>query len=177
VTHISPTIPTLKLVLAPKYRFWMLALLPITLGLGTAALWARSLNLPCSIDAEGLTFRYGRKVPWRSIRRIGVCRGYLDGHNLLDRNLPPRAHQQDSYFCVAEWRGRRANYSRTFQASVSCASVWTHFAYWCCCGNGRHAASECINTQARSDPAGLRTICDSVALRSASLPMSGCSPL
>ena len=80
MTRISLTIPTLKLSLASKYRFWMLALLPITLGLGTVALWARSLNLPCCIDAEGLTFPYRRKVPWKSIRKIGVCRGYLDGH-------------------------------------------------------------------------------------------------
>jgi hypothetical protein len=58
----------------------MLILIPTTLGLGTAALWLRSLSWPLRIDTEGLTLRYHRRLPWKSISRIGVSRSYLDGH-------------------------------------------------------------------------------------------------
>ena len=49
-------------------------------GLGTAALWLRSLNRPLSVDADGLTLRYHRRLPWSSIKKIGISRSYLDGH-------------------------------------------------------------------------------------------------
>jgi hypothetical protein len=68
----------MKVALAPSYRIRMFALLPATLGLGTAVLWARSLRWPRSIDGDGLTLGY-RKVPWRSIERIGVWRDYCHG--------------------------------------------------------------------------------------------------
>jgi hypothetical protein len=70
----------MRIALAPQYRFWMFALLPTTLGLGTAALWARSLNWPLSVDADGLILRYRRRVPWNSIKKISVWRSYHDGH-------------------------------------------------------------------------------------------------
>jgi hypothetical protein len=70
----------MRVELAPSYRTWMLALLPTTLGVGTAALWLRSLSWPLSIDADGLTLRYHRKLRWSSMRKIGVSRSYLDGH-------------------------------------------------------------------------------------------------
>jgi hypothetical protein len=66
----------MKAALAPEYRITMFA----TLGLGTAILWARSLRWPCSIDTDGLTLRYYRKVPWKSIEKINVWRDYYDGH-------------------------------------------------------------------------------------------------
>ena len=69
----------MRIALALQYRFWMFALLPTTLGLGTAALWARSLNWPLSVDADGLTLRYRRRVPWNSIKKISVWRNYHDG--------------------------------------------------------------------------------------------------
>ncbi len=70
----------MKVALARRYRIWMLALLPATLGIGTAALWARSLNWPCDIDREGLMLRCRRKIHWRVIRQVTVVRDYLDGH-------------------------------------------------------------------------------------------------
>jgi hypothetical protein len=70
----------MKVALAPKYHIWMFVLLPTTLGLGTAALWARSLNWPLSVDANGITLRHRGRVPWKSIRKIKVWRDYLDGH-------------------------------------------------------------------------------------------------
>jgi hypothetical protein len=70
----------MKVALAPSYRTWMLALIPTTLGVGTAALWLRSLKWPLRIDAAGLTLRYHGWVDWRSVRKIGVSRSYLDGH-------------------------------------------------------------------------------------------------
>jgi len=70
----------MKVVLAHRYRIWMLALLPATLGVGTAALWARSLSWPASIDAEGLTLRSRRRLAWPAIRQITVVRDYLDGY-------------------------------------------------------------------------------------------------
>lgn len=69
----------MKVALAPRYRWWMLALLPTTFGLGTAILWLKSLKWPSSIDANGLTLRYRRKVPWNSIDKISVHRDYCDG--------------------------------------------------------------------------------------------------
>jgi hypothetical protein len=72
--------PAMKVVLAHRYRIWMLALLPATLGVGTAALWARSLSWPARIDAHGLTLRSRRRLAWRAIRQITVVRDYLDGH-------------------------------------------------------------------------------------------------
>ena len=64
----------MKVALAPGY--WMFALLPTTLGVGTAVLWTLSLRWPRSIDAHGLTLGDRRKVPWQSIERIGVWRDY-----------------------------------------------------------------------------------------------------
>jgi hypothetical protein len=71
---------TMKVALAPYYRNWMMALFPTTLGLGTALLWLCTLNCPQSIDETGVTLRYGRRVGWCSIRKIGVSRSYFDGH-------------------------------------------------------------------------------------------------
>lgn len=70
----------MKVMLAPSYRAWMLALFPATLGVGTAALWWHSLNWPLRVDADGVTLRRHRKLPWSTITRIGVSRSYLDGH-------------------------------------------------------------------------------------------------
>jgi hypothetical protein len=72
----------MKIALAPHYRNWMVALVPMTLGLGTVALWARSLNWPLIVDETGLTLRSHRRVEWRSVRAIGLSRSYLDGHVL-----------------------------------------------------------------------------------------------
>jgi hypothetical protein len=69
----------MKVALAAGYRNWMFALLPTTLGIGTAVLWARSLRWPRKVDANGLTLGDRRKVPWRSIDRIGVWRDYCGG--------------------------------------------------------------------------------------------------
>ncbi len=70
----------MKIALAPRYRTWMVLLLPSTLGLGTVVLWLRSLPWPVEIDPTGLTLRSHRRVAWSSIRKIGVSRSYLDGH-------------------------------------------------------------------------------------------------
>jgi hypothetical protein len=70
----------MKVALAPQYRMWMFALFPATLGIGTAALWLRSLSWPLRVDATGLTLRHHRRVNWQSITKIGVSRSYLDGH-------------------------------------------------------------------------------------------------
>jgi hypothetical protein len=70
----------MKVALASQYRMWMFALFPTTLGVGTAALWLRSLSWPLRIDAAGLTLRHRRRVDWQSVRKIGVSRSYLDGH-------------------------------------------------------------------------------------------------
>jgi hypothetical protein len=70
----------MKIALASQYRLWMIALLPSTLGLGSAVLWLHSLNWPRTLDEGGLELRNHRKVKWHSITRIGVSRSYLDGH-------------------------------------------------------------------------------------------------
>jgi hypothetical protein len=70
----------MKVALAHRYRAWMVLLLPSTLGLGSAVLWLHSMHWPLNVDPAGLTLRSHRQVGWRSIRRIGVSRSYLDGH-------------------------------------------------------------------------------------------------
>jgi hypothetical protein len=70
----------MKVALAHRYRTWMFALLPSTLGLGSAALWLHSLNWPLEFDEAGLTLRNHRQVSWDAIRKIGVSRSYRDGH-------------------------------------------------------------------------------------------------
>ena len=69
----------MKVALAPHYRLWMYALFPMTLGVGTAALWARSRDWPLDVDADGLTLRHHRRVSWNSIGKISVRRDYCDG--------------------------------------------------------------------------------------------------
>jgi hypothetical protein len=70
----------MKIGLAPHYRFWMLALLPTTLGLGTALLWLRSLNWPRGVDTDGFTLRFRRKVLWKAVDKISVQSDYYDTH-------------------------------------------------------------------------------------------------
>ncbi|MGE3148687.1 MAG: hypothetical protein AB7K04_06415 [Pseudorhodoplanes sp.] len=69
----------MKIALALRYRVLMAALLPVTLGVGTIALWALSRKWPLVVDAEGITLRHHRKVPWGSISKIGLRRDYLGG--------------------------------------------------------------------------------------------------
>jgi hypothetical protein len=70
----------MKVALASQYRMWMYVLAPTTLGVGTAALWLRSLNWPLRVDATGVTLRHHYRVSWQAITKIGVSRSYLDGH-------------------------------------------------------------------------------------------------
>lgn len=70
----------MKVALALRYRGWMFALFPATLGLGTMALWLRSRNWPLTIDESGVRFRSHRFVNWGSVTKIIVSRSYLDGH-------------------------------------------------------------------------------------------------
>jgi hypothetical protein len=60
--------------LAGRYRAWMWLLLLPTLGLGTLGLWAYALRWPRSVDGEGIWLRSGRRVPWTSIKGLGVVR-------------------------------------------------------------------------------------------------------
>lgn len=113
----------MKVALASEYRIRMFALLPATLGLGTAILWARSLRWPCSIDADGLTLRYRRRVSWKSIDKIDVVRDYCDGrvlrvdihHNGSVDKIPVRAlrdGQSIAAMIIAMFKqGRRARSS------------------------------------------------------------------
>jgi hypothetical protein len=84
----------MRVHLARRYRTWMWLLLPSTLGLGTAALWAHSLEWPLIIDAEALTLRSRRKLSWSKIRKITTHRDYGD-----DRIL-----QLDIQTASSQWR-------------------------------------------------------------------------
>ena len=70
----------MTVALAPQYRTWMFVLFPSTLGLGSVALWLRSMNWPLELDKSGLTLRNRRQVSWAAIRKIGISRNYRDGH-------------------------------------------------------------------------------------------------
>ena len=69
-----------KVALARSYRLWMLALLPATLGFGSAVLWIRSMNWPREINSRGLVLGARRFRNWESITKVGVSRNYRDGH-------------------------------------------------------------------------------------------------
>jgi hypothetical protein len=58
----------------------MLLLLPMTAGLGTVALWLRSMNWPLRIDVEGIVLRHHGRVDWHSVTKLGLSRSYIDGH-------------------------------------------------------------------------------------------------
>jgi hypothetical protein len=64
--------------LAQQYRSWMVALLPLTLGLGTLVLWARALRWPRRLERDGMRLRNGRFVRWKDITRIGVTKREFD---------------------------------------------------------------------------------------------------
>jgi hypothetical protein len=70
----------MKVVLARYYRIWMLVLLPTTVGLGTVALWLRSIRWPLWINERGVVLRrhHGR-VGWNSVSKIALARRYIDG--------------------------------------------------------------------------------------------------
>jgi hypothetical protein len=71
---------SMKVELSSRYRLWMCALAPMTLGVGTAVLWLRSRHWPLLLCAEGLILRCGERVKWTSIAKISVRRDYLDDH-------------------------------------------------------------------------------------------------
>jgi hypothetical protein len=58
----------------------MLLLLPTTAGLGTVALWLRSMNWPLRIDEDGVVLRHHGRVDWHSVTKLGLSRSYLDGN-------------------------------------------------------------------------------------------------
>ena len=64
--------------LAREYRSWMVALLPLTLGLGTLVLWVRASRWPRRLERDGVRLRNGRFVRWKEITRIGVTKREFD---------------------------------------------------------------------------------------------------
>ena len=113
---------SVKVAFARGYRNWEFALLPATLGIGTAVLWARSLSWPRNVDAHDLSLGYRRKVSWRSIERISVWRNYCNGdvfqidirhHGSVDR-VPVRSlrdGQEIASAILARFKERRRGQS------------------------------------------------------------------
>ncbi len=58
--------------LSQRYRFWMWLLLPLTLGVGTLALWLYALRWPLRLEKNGILLRNGLFVRWGDITRLGV---------------------------------------------------------------------------------------------------------
>jgi hypothetical protein len=159
----------MKVVLAPRYRLWMLALVPTTLGVGTAALWARSLNWPRSVDGEGVTLRYRRKIPWESIRKVCVYRDYLDGHvSRID------IHHQESVSKIPTRPLRDGeNVARIILASFKLARRAHRLGQGVSVGAVANISPHLVSEHLRidqSEPVALRT--DLIALRSERLPMN-----
>jgi hypothetical protein len=102
---------------------WLLA--PLTLGLGTLALWLLALRWPRRIDRSGLTLRSGRQVPWAAIRKIGVLKDARAGESRTVRleihcdwgivRLPLRA--------IADGERVAAEIRASFGAALSSARV------------------------------------------------------
>lgn len=62
----------MKVELALRFRIWMLLLLPLTLGVGTVAMWVWAQRLPRWVDNNGIQFRNGRFLRWAEVKRLGV---------------------------------------------------------------------------------------------------------
>ena len=67
--------------LAAKYRLVIWSLLPLSLGIGTVAMWLWALRWPRRIDQTGLTLRYGRRLPWSAVKKIGVLKDSREGES------------------------------------------------------------------------------------------------
>src|SRR5580692_6955230 len=70
----------MKATLAFEPRIKMFEFLRTTLDVGTTILRVHGRGWPSNVDADGLTFRYRRKVPWRTVEKISIQRDYCDGH-------------------------------------------------------------------------------------------------
>jgi hypothetical protein len=69
----------MKVILARDYWRGLLRL-SAKLDVSDAIIWLRRSKWPLEINETGLTLRNRRRISWRSIRKIGVSRSYLDGH-------------------------------------------------------------------------------------------------
>ena len=69
----------MKIALTSRYWNWMIDLFRTTPGPGIIGLWRRGLNYPL-VDEGGLTLCRQCRIDWRTIRKIGVSRSYVDGH-------------------------------------------------------------------------------------------------
>ena len=56
----------------------MWLLLPLTLGIGTLALWLHARQWPRRIERIGLQLRSGRFIRWDEISRMGVTKRQFD---------------------------------------------------------------------------------------------------
>jgi hypothetical protein len=68
----------IKAITSPYWN-WMITLFRTTLGPGIIVLWRGGLNYPL-VDEGGLTLSRQRRIDWRTIKKIGVSRSYVDGH-------------------------------------------------------------------------------------------------
>jgi hypothetical protein len=64
--------------LTQRYRFWMWLLLPLTLGVGTLAMFANAMRWPRQLDARGIVLRNGRLMRWSDITRLGVVEHHFE---------------------------------------------------------------------------------------------------
>lgn len=62
----------MEINLSQRYRFWMQLLVPLTLGIGTLALWLWAQRWPRHLDDRGILLRNGQLLRWSDIKRIGV---------------------------------------------------------------------------------------------------------
>jgi hypothetical protein len=112
-----------RLALSYRVSMWLLA--PLTLGLGSGALWLRALHWPRRIDHSGLALRSGSQVPWAAIKKIGVLKDARRGesrtirleiyHDLGVIRLPLRA--------IADGERVAAEIRSLFGAAMSSARV------------------------------------------------------
>ena len=69
----------MKIFLTSRYWNWVIDLFRTIPGAGVIGLWRRGLNYPL-VDEAGLTLCRQCQIDWRTIRKIGVSRSYVDGH-------------------------------------------------------------------------------------------------
>jgi hypothetical protein len=70
---------TMKIALTSCNWNRIIDLFRTTPGPGIIGLWRRGLSYPL-VDEGGLTLRRECRIDWRTIKKIGVSRSYVDGH-------------------------------------------------------------------------------------------------
>src|SRR5215813_13049224 len=105
----------MRVALASRYRTLMLVLFPVTLGLGTAVLWLRSLNLPLSRNGYYPSAPSPRCMGFDPENRpLAQLSGWP---SVSDPHPPCRRHLQNSGASPGRWTGGCEDHHRNVRTA------------------------------------------------------------